>query len=207
MDLVIEFVQNHWSQVLLSGFSLLLGGLAGRFFAWRRYANRAFFDRLNVSLNFVDGGQFKIRTLLEQSTSEVFRNAEMVRQVHRAARNQDDEPLLDLPESDYWYFLNAVLNVVSERFAEGYIRREAGVGTEHTYLMFLTSETAGPVRQRKVRAMLIREDLLLKTREEPKPAFKNEFYGHRWDSLRQVADEWVATDGATTRIRAISICV
>lgn len=206
MDLIIEFVQRHWSEVLLSGASLLVGWLAGRLLAWRRFYNRTFFDRVNVSLNFVENGHLKIRTLLERSSVDVFRNAEMVRQVTRAARNQDVDPLLELPEGDYWYFLNAVLNVISERFADGYVRREAGIGAEHTYLMFLTSETDGPVRQSKVRCMLIREDLLLQTRTT-EPTFKNEFHQHRWNSLRQVADEWVATDGQTKRVRAISICV
>lgn len=207
MDVLFDFVQRHWSQVLLSGVSLLVGGLVGRLGAWRRFVNRSFFDRVNVTLNFVDQGEFKIRTLLERNSMDVFRNAEMVRNVTRAARNQDIDPLLELPEAEYWYYLNAVLNVISERFAEGYVKREAGLGAEHTYLMFLTSETEGPVRQRKVRAMLVREDLLLSTRSEERPRFKNEFHEHRWNSLKQVADEWVGTDGKTSRVRTISICV
>lgn len=207
MDVVAQFVQDHWSEVLFSILSLLVGAMFGRVLAWRRWSRRAFFERINVSLNFVEQGELKIRTLLERSNAEVFRNAEMVRRVMWAARRRDGQTLLDLPEDTYWYYLNAVLNVISERFAEGYVKREAGLGAEHTYLMFLTSEGGNEVRQRKVRAMLIREDLLLKTRSDDPPRFRNEFHGHRWASLRAVADEWVASDGQSKRIRTISICV
>jgi hypothetical protein len=206
MEWLINFLQQHWLEAVVSGVSLVLGGLFGRWRAWKRFASRSFHDRVTVSLNFVEDGQFKIRTLLERTSMEVFRNAEMARSISRACGKSGKGPLLPLPEKDYWYYLNAVLNAVSERFAEGFVRQEAGLDVkEQTYLLFLTCENDGPVRQRKVRAMLIRKELLLATAGLT-PKFRNEFQEARWNSLRKVREE-LASNPETKRIRSISICV
>jgi hypothetical protein len=208
MAALITFVQQHWTEAVASIVSLILGGLFGRWRAWKRFSNRAFFDRITVSLNYVEDGKFKIRTLLERSAMEVFRNAEMMRAVMAACGKKGQGPLLALPEKDYWYYLNPVLNVISERFAEGYVRREAGVGgSEQTYLLFLTCENdeGVAVRQRKVRAMLIRESVLLST-VDVTPEFRNEFQKARWETLRKVRQE-LATRPETKRIRQVTVCV
>ena len=205
---LVSFVQQHWPEALVSFISLILGGLLGRWRAWKRFSKRAFYDRITVSLNYVEDGKFKIRTLLERSAIEIYRNAEMSRTVVEACRKKGQGPLLDLPEKDYWYYLNPVLNAISERFAEGYVRREAGAGgTEQTYLLFLTCENdeGVAVRQRKIRAMLIRRSVLLST-VDVTPEFRNEFQKARWESLRKVRQE-LATCPDTKRIRTVSICV
>lgn len=206
LDMVVSFAQQHWTEVGSSIASLIIGALLGRWRGWLRFARRAFFDRITVSLNFVEDGQLVIRTLIERAGAEVFRNSEMLRIVMRAARNGKGA-LLDLPADDYWYYLNSVLNAVSEHFAEGYVRQEAGLGAApQTYLLFLTCEREGRVRQQKVRAMLIRESLLLQT-DSVRPHFHNEFHESRWNTLKTVRDEWVSSGGQTPRIRKISICV
>jgi hypothetical protein len=208
MAALITFVQQHWTEAVASIVSLILGGLFGRWRAWKRFSNRSFFDRLTVSLNYVEDGKFKIRTLLERSAMEVFRNAEMTRTVMAACEKKGQGPILALPEKDYWYYLNPVLNVISERFAEGYVRLEAGAGgSEQTYLLFLTCENdeGVAVRQRKVRAMLIREPVLLST-VDVTPEFRNEFQKARWETLRKVRQE-LATRPETKRIRQVTVCV
>ena len=205
-EVVVDFVQKHGSEMLLSVVSLFAGSLLGRLIAWRSWMNRAFHDQLNVSLNFVEGGQLQIRTLLDRSCSEVFRNPEMLRRVLAAARSPEGNPLLDVQDEDYWYYLNAVLNQISARFAEGYIRQETQQAASQTYLLFLTAEGGAPVRQKKVRAMLIRESLLLATLDT-EPTFRNEFHRVRWESLRAVAQEWQSSGGKSRRIREISISI
>lgn len=208
LETVRNLLADNGFEIAISLVSFLIGGWLGRVQGWRQYARRAFFDRLNVSLNFVDGGQFAIRTLLERSGAEVFRNAHMLRRVMRAAERTTKSPLLDLPADEYWYYLNAVLNAISEQFADGYVRQEAGLTeSTQTYLLFLTSENDRNVRQRKVRAMLVRESLLLSIAADPVPAFKNEFHAARWAALRQVAEEWRSTERKSPRIREIAICV
>ncbi len=205
---LISWLQEHWTEALASLVSLFIGGLIGRWRAWKRFADRSFFDRVTVSLNYVENGQFKIRTLLERSALEIFRNAEMTRAVMEACAKKGKGPLLALPDNDYWFYLNPVLNAISERFAEGFVRREAGTGAaEQTYLLFLTCENDDGVmvRQRKVRAMMIREQTLLATIELT-PEFRNPFQAARWETLRKVREEW-ATNPDTKRIRKITICV
>src|SRR6185437_13763534 len=72
-----------------------------------------------------------------------------------------DSPLLPIAKEDRWYLLNFVLNAVAERFSEGLMRYDAGQTLRPvTYLLFLTCEHVGEDRIRKVRAMLLRKDLL-----------------------------------------------
>jgi hypothetical protein len=207
VDAILQLVRSHGAEAALSLVSLVVGGLIGRWRGWVGFARRAFFDRVTVSLNYVDGGQFRVRTLSERNAAEVFRNSEMLRAVMKAARRRGRNALLDLPDADYWYYLNAVLNTVSEQFAEGFVREEAGLeARSQEYLLFLTCEREGRVRQHKVRAMLIREALLLQT-AQTKPQFKNEFQASRWETLGNVREEWVSSGGKSPRIRKIAICV
>lgn len=208
LQTIQAILADHGFEIALSVVSFALGSWIGQWRGQREFARRAFFDRVNVSLNYVHEGEFRIRTLTERAGSDVFRNAHMLRRVMRAAqRTTLASPLLDLRESDYWYYLNAVLNLISEQFAEGYVREEAGLSPRgETYLLFLTSETDREVRQRKVRAMVIRESVLVSTLAET-PAFRNDFQKARWDSLKSVAEEWRRTNGSTSRIREVAICV
>ncbi len=201
-------VQEYWPEVMLSAVSLVVGGALGRWQASRRFARREFFDRVNVSLNYVQDGKFLIRTLLERGSTEVFRNPAMARKVARAATERHGGPILALPDDDYWVYLNAVLNVISEQFADGFVRQESKMQTaELEYLLFLTSEYSPASRQRKIRAMLIREDLLMNIEEVQLPRFRNAYHQARWESLREVRAEWVESKGQTPRIREIAICV
>ncbi len=207
LETVAGLLKQFGPQIALSLASFVLGGLLGRLQAWRHWSRRAFYDRVTVSLNFVLDGQLQIRTLLERSSVDVFRNAHMLRRVLRAARRGDGTPLLALPDDDYWYYLNAVLNVISEQFAEGHVRQEAGLGPEaQTYLLFLTSERERPMRQQKIRAMLLRESLLSDAATLT-PTFRNEFHQGRWHTLREVAREWADSQGRSPRIRRITLCV
>lgn len=207
MDAIKFFFSEYGKEILIPILSLIAGNLLGRWQSWREWSSRSFMERVTVSLNFIENDELKIRTLLERTSTEVFRNPEMIRTITRASQTNDQHPILDLPEEEYWYYLNAVLNVISERFAEGFVRQEAGMAVQaNTYLMFLTSETSGPVRQRKIRTMLIREDLLLQAKTLT-PEFKNEFHANRWASLGMVAEEWERTEKKSHRIREIALCV
>ncbi|RFC41778.1 MAG: hypothetical protein DVB23_003321 [Verrucomicrobia bacterium] len=208
MSPLISWLQEHWPEALASVASLFIGSLIGRWRAWKRFADRSFFDRVTVSLNYVAEGRFLIRTLLERSAMEIFRNAEMARAVQQACAKPGKDPLLALPEESYWYYLNPILNAISELFADGFIRSESGAGgTEQTYLLFLTceNEAGATIRQRKVRVMMIREQTLLDSATLT-PIFRNPFQAARWETLRKVREELVTNPG-TPRIRKITVCV
>ena len=72
-----------------------------------------------------------------------------------ACQTNAHDPVLPIPISDTWYFLNAVLNDLSEQFAVGLLKRDSGAPVvATTYLVALTSESAGEMRTRKIRAMV-----------------------------------------------------
>src|SRR5205814_3208914 len=104
----------------------------------------------------------KIRTVFERSLEEVFLNPVAVEKVRAASlRTTTGNPLLPIDREDRWYLLNFVLNAVAERFSGGLVRYDAGQPLRPvTYLVFLTCEVVGEDRIRKVRAMLLRKDLL-----------------------------------------------
>jgi len=209
MAAIITFLQEHWTEAVASIISLLVGGFIGRWRAWKRFADRAFYDRITVSLNYVEDGHFKIRTLLERSSMELFRRHGNGPRRHGSLLEKGPRPALGLAGQGLLGTTSTLSSMRSrERFAEGYIRREAGTGaTEQTYLLFLTCENdeGAAVCQRKVPAMMIREQVLLSTIDIT-PQFRNEFQKARWETLRKVREE-LATNPETKRIRRVSICV
>lgn len=201
----LNLINEASRQILIS---VVIAGLAGIWVALRaqrRWIGRNFFDRVSVSLNYVVDGVFQIRTLQERACVDVFRNASVVKAVRKASRARKTEGILDLPRDDYWYYLNPVLNSISELFAEGYVEEASGSPIDsRTFLLFLTGFDSPAARQGKIRAMLITEDLLLQTAGEP-PSFRNDFHRLRWETLQEVRAEWVESEGKTPRIRTISL--
>lgn len=155
--------------------------------ASRQWYAKEFLDRIIVSLNiFADGG-LKIRTVLERSLDEVFLNKLAVAKVWAAARaTTPDNPVMPVAKEDRWFLLNFVLNAVAEHFVAGHIRRDAGQPvTVVKYALFLTCELVGEERIRKVRAMLLRHDLLENfPYQDTLPALENEWHADRIKTLR-----------------------
>ncbi len=202
------YVQDHAVKILTG---LVLMGI-GWFVGFRRakinWKKREFFDRLNVSLNFLDDGTLAIRTLSEKTCEDVFLNSAAADAIQKAARRTTAaDPLLPLPKDDYWYYLNAILNELSEQFATGALRKEQGQPVRaERYLVCLTSEAAGEIRMRKVRAMVIRKSLLISlpseavpsqtTKEAPHvpplktPKFASSNHATRWETLKFMSAEY-----------------
>ena len=91
-----------------------------------------------------------------------------------------------MAKEDRWFYLNAVLNELSETFAEGLFRREAGKPHECLrYLLCLTNECDGDVKTRKIRAMVIRKDNLLNLPKD-QPALESPRHSIRWKTLQQM---------------------
>ena len=189
---VVDFVRSKWLEVLGSMAFGVMCWYFGRRAARRRWESRDFLHRLNVSLNILQPGQpLQIRTLMEKGVEEIFLNTLAAERVAAAARRtKPDNPLLPLPEKDYWFYLNAVLNEVSERFALGEIRRDLGLPvTMGTYLLCLTCECAGELRTRKIRAMVIQKHVL-ENLPEKQPALERSHHTTRWSTLQILAKEF-----------------
>jgi len=182
-----DLITDHWAKFLTAGVFTAAGWALARYRANRDWKRREFLGRLNISLNVIDDGVLKIRTLSEKLCTEVFLNKVAVDRLTKAAQlTTKENPFVPMEREDTWFYLNAVLNEVSEQFAEGLIRRDAGHEVRVTdYVICLTNESDGDIRTRKIRAMVIRKDVLLKLPEET-PKFESPNHAIRWRTLQQM---------------------
>jgi hypothetical protein len=121
----------------------------------------------------------------------VFLNRLAVQKVLAAARATTvDRPVMPIAKEDRWFLLNFVLNAVAEHFVAGHIKQDAGQPvTTVKYALFLTCEQVGEERIRKVRAMLMRADLLATfPYPDSMPKLENPWHADRIRTLRHAAD-------------------
>jgi hypothetical protein len=174
-----------------SALSLVVGRWWGRRVAWREWQGRQSLGRILVSLNSFADGVLKIRSIFERRLEEVFQNTIAVEKVRAASlRTTVADPMLPIDKEDRWYLLNYVLTAVAERFTGGLVRYDAGQPLKPiTYLLFLTCEVVGPDRIRKVRAMMIRKDLLENfPYRDTMPRLEMEWHADRIVTLRRAAE-------------------
>lgn len=194
IDYLFDRLQSHWIQIVVAAGFTIVGWFLARWRSRRDWQRREFFDRLNISLNILRDGKLQIRTLLEKRCEDVFLNAAAARTVIQLAqRTTAADPLLPFSREDNWDFLNAILNEVSEKFAAGLIRRDLGASVvQGTYLICLTCEAAGQLRQRKIRAMVIQQQVLENLPEQI-PQFESPHHTTRWDTLQKLSKSWRQT--------------
>jgi hypothetical protein len=175
--------------------SFTVGRWWGRYRARKQWQAKEFLGRVIVSLNSFADGKLKIRTIFERSLEEVFLNPHAVAQVLAAAqRTTKESPLLPIAKADRWFLLNFVLNAVAERFSAGAVRQDAGEPVRAVaYALCLTSEADDEMRIRKVRAMLIRRDVLADfPYHEAMPQLENPWHDVRVLTLRKLAKAYQA---------------
>ena len=162
----------------------------GRYKASRQWHAKEFLDRVIVSLNIFADGYLKIRTVLERSVEEVFLNRLAIDKVEAACRKTTlENPIMPIEQKDRWFLLNFVLNAVAEHFVSGNIRQDAGQPVNVVkYALFLTCELVGEERIRKIRAMLVRVDVLENfPYEDAMPKLENPWHADRIKTLRVAA--------------------
>lgn len=189
-------LSEHGIKILTAAAFTFVGWLIGRWRAARSWKNREFFNRLNVSLNSFHDGKLLIRTVLEKTCEEIFLNKVAVERLIQAAQKTTKEnPFVPIAKEDRWFYLNAVLNELSETFAVGLFKREAGQSFEaKRYLICLTNECDGEVKTRKVRAMVIRKDVLINLPEQA-PALESSNHSIRWKTLQLMQKAYQADPG------------
>lgn len=200
-----SILRDHWLKAAISLVFLTIGTWLGKRRARRNWERKQFLDRINFSLNMIHDGTLQIRTLVEKDCRDVFLNDVAVERVLKAAKlTTPHNPILPLDRGERWYLLNAVLNEISERLATGFIRRDMGLPV-HTanYLICLTYEMAGELKTQKVRAMIVRKDLLTQLPNVP-PRFERPHHSTRWETLQQLSRQY-AVD--STNFLDVEICV
>ncbi len=194
IELFFDMFHDHWVKVAIGLGMLIVGTVIGWWRARNRWLRKEFFDRINFSLNSIVDGKLLIRTLMEKSCAEVFLNQIAVSQLLLAAkRTTEKDPIIPLEKQDYWFFLNSVLNEVSEKFAQGFMMRDVGAPTRvRKYVLCLTNECDGDVRTRKIRVMLLQQQLLENLPEET-PELESPNHLTRWRTLKLLAERIQST--------------
>ena len=198
-------LREHWINSLISLAALFGGVWIGKRRARAEWSKRRFLDRINFSFNTFHDGTLQIRTLVEKNCRDVFLNDIAVERVLAAAKKTSAEnPILPLASSERWYMLNAVLNEMSEQFAQGFLKRDMKLPVQSAnYLICLTYENDGALMTRKIRAMIIRKELLLNLPSEP-PKYERPHHSTRFRTLQQLAAAY-AVD--TSNFLDVEICI
>ena len=188
LEQVGEAIMSHWVKLVVGLGLMSAGWLIGRWRATKRFERKEFFERINFSLNSIVDGTLRIRTIMEKKCDDVFLNQVAVsRLLESAQQTTEDDPIIPLPVDEYWFYLNSVLNEVSEKFAAGFVQRDAGREVRaQRYIICLTNECDGAIRTRKLRAMLILEKDL-KSLPEEMPRLDSKNHATRWRTLQKMA--------------------
>ena len=188
-----ELISDHWMKIVSGILLLIIGRWWGRWRAARMWRKRQFMHRIMISLNSIRNNQdapstLAIRTILEKDLKDVLLNDAAVAQVLRAAElTTESDPIVPLPQQDRWYVLNAVLNEVAEAFADGVMQADMGLPVvRQTYIICLTNERAGSVKTQKIRAMVVRKDLLLNGDFEAGLSLESPNHATRIDTLKRI---------------------
>lgn len=201
----VDALKEHAVKIVVGFVLMYVGWRFGKWRARAHWKKQEFLDRLNMSLNTIDNGVLKIRTLSEKRCEEVFLNsvaADTVQQLGQ--RTTPSDPLLPIPKEDVWYYLNAILNELSEQFAAGSLKRDMGAPVAAAiYLVALTCESAGDMRTRKIRAMIVKKSLLAKL-PETVPRFEFDSHHTRWSTLQFMATEYARNPW---RFLEVELCV
>ncbi len=71
------------------------------------------------------------------------------------------DPINPLSADDYWYYLNYLLNELSEQFNVGFLLQDQGIKVKSAiFVVALTREADIGVRSQKLRAMIVRKEVL-----------------------------------------------
>ena len=202
---VLDYAKDHVVKVMTGLVLMGFGWYIGHRRASTDWKKQEFFDRLNLSLNSISEGTLKILTLSEKRCEDVFLNssaAEIVKKVARQTTATD--PMLPIPVEENWFYLNSVLNDLSEQFAAGFLKQDmTGQVCTATYLIALTCESEGEMKTRKIRAMVIQKKLLQNLPEEM-PKLESPRHITRWQTLQFLALEYQRNPG---RFKEVQLAV
>jgi hypothetical protein len=197
----IDLSEFSWHKIAMSvcipALTTVVSFIAGRFWGYyrarRQWAHKDFLGRIIVSVNLFQENRLRIRTIMERTLEEIFPNAIAVEKIRSAAGQTTlADPMLPMAKEDCWFLLNFVLNQVAEHFAQGIVKMDAGVPvTKVMYALFLTCEVLGEERIRKVRALMLRKDLLENfPYPDSMPELENVWHADRIVTLRKAAETY-----------------
>lgn len=181
-------LSQYWFEATVSAGCIGIGWLVGFWRARQQWKARSFFERINISLNMLHDGKLLIRTLAERPLEDVFVNPLALTLIQRAIqKTTESNPIPPLSDEDFWPILNCVLNVISEKFSDGYIRKDLGYSMKSdNYLICLTCERSPEIRTNKIRAMVMKKSVLLDLPAH-EPQYEQPSHRIRFRTLQQLA--------------------
>lgn len=188
VDLIAGGLSQYWFEATVSAGLVGSGWVVGVWRARRQWAQKTFFEHINISLNMFHDGKLLIRTLAEKPLAQVFPNAVAIANILQAIKKTTEtNPIAPLSEQDFWPVLNCVLNVISEKFSDGYLRKDLGYPLKtDQYLICLTCERSPEIRTNKIRAMLVKKSVLLDLPQQ-EPFYEQPSHRIRFRTLQQLA--------------------
>ena len=166
MDSFVELLKSLWEHhrnnvaLAITWIGIVVVYVRKRIL-WRR---KEFMSQVNFSLNYADAGRLMMRTLLETTAEKVWLNDFGAKLVAAAAQKTTvGHPFIALDDAKDQDFVNrAVLNVLSELFAESFVAASLGMPVKRAnYCFALTCEKYAGVRTLKLRVIIIEEQTLL----------------------------------------------
>ncbi len=182
-------LRNHFAAFLVGIICTWLAQRAAR----AAFTRRDFLHRVNFSLNFVENNELRIRTLKESDVDQIIldnrHGRNVILKAARNARRSDQAPFLDLPPDCGWLVLNAILNEISEAFSAGHLAKSMGLPSRSCWYVFgVTCEWDDDVKMRKIRVMVIAEELLKTIDRFPLLKFQYPWHHVRYRTLLKMRD-------------------
>jgi hypothetical protein len=164
----MDFLYRVWDTIRphVAGLGLVVTWVGIALVAWRRrrdWKSKRFTGLVNFSLNYVADNKLMMRTLLEVPANAVWLNEYGVKLVMQAAaKTRADQPFIVLNDpADMQFVKHAILNVISQRFAEPFLGHVVGAPVHKASFLFaLTFEKYADMRTRKFRVLLVEESSL-----------------------------------------------
>ena len=194
LQAILDFLKAYGNTIALTiTWIVLLWVYLGKRSDWAR---KHFLDQVNFSLSLVVDGKLVMRTLLEVPARNVWLNDLGVGKVQSAAKaTTPDQPFIQLEVAeDQDFIYRAILNVLSEKFADAYLAQSMGLPViSETYRFTITMERYGDIRTLKMRVLLVKEKELETVFSPNPPGGKkvevpNALYGARLRTLMAMHD-------------------
>ncbi len=193
---ILEYLDDNWMKFVWGIVIAGVGWYFGRRRAKASWKKQEFLNRVNVSLNRLENGVLQIRTISEKLAVEVFLNQHAAEQLQKyAVKTTLENPMIPIPASELWFYLNSLLNEISEKFSDGIIRQDLGLPVRsESYVICLTCECGGEVKTRKIRAMLMTKSVLATLGDES-PKFEQPQHSLRWKTLKFLQSRYASHPG------------
>lgn len=160
---LIEIANTYFSHTIIILILSNITGFALWFKARKEWKKSKFEGRINISLNTVDAGVLRIRTLIEAPVKDVVLSAYARKLMKKASRRTTlkNEFLCFDDEKDSWLVYNEIRNTISGLYSEQLISAAIrGKKTEEKFLIALTWERDSETFIQKIRVLMIQESLL-----------------------------------------------